>query len=209
MLSIYRELLKGFPGLASFDGWMIAKAEFKIIKQTLYIHTKDDNTIERDVKNKIIKQRKSYAVILAVMVYKDMEYNLIIHLIKPAEINFTKDGFKQVTEILPSYADRAVYLYSSAYSKLCIKEFTKCTGDSNYIHQLETPVVPGMLMFEDVLENGFCVNNKYSGLECFKIIFRKPVFADEIINLYKTEDNRIFAMPAQGDKCILWELVLC
>lgn len=40
MLSIYRELLKGFTGLASFDGWMIAKAEFKIIKQTLYIHTK-------------------------------------------------------------------------------------------------------------------------------------------------------------------------
>ena len=73
MLSIYRELLKGFTGLASFDGWMIAKAEFKIIKQTLYIHTKDDNIIERDVKNKIIKQRKSYAVILAVMVYKDME----------------------------------------------------------------------------------------------------------------------------------------
>ena len=110
---------------------------------------------------------------------------------------------------MPSYADRAVYLYSSAYSKLCIKEFAECTGDSNYIHQLETPVVPGMLMFEDVLENGFCVNNRYSGLECFRIIFRKPVFADEIINLYKTGDNRIFAMPAQGDKCILWELVLC
>lgn len=38
MLSIYRELLKGFTGLASFDGWMIAKAEFKIInKHYIYI----------------------------------------------------------------------------------------------------------------------------------------------------------------------------
>ena len=142
------------------------------------------------------------------MVYKDIEYNVIMYLIKPAEINFTKDGFKKVTEILPPYADGAVYLYSSAYSKLCIKEFTECTGDSNYIHQMETPVVPGMLMFEDVLENVFCVNNGYCVLEYFTIVFRKPVFADEIINLYKTGDNRIFAMPAQGHKCILWELFL-
>ena len=75
----------------------------------------------------------------------------------------------------------------------------------NVFKQLEKMCIGEMT----VLENGFCVNNRYSGLECFRIIFRKPVFADEIINLYKTGDNRIFAMPAQGDKCILWELVLC
>lgn len=208
MLNIYRELIKSFPKFMGFDGWMIAKAEFKITKQTGVIYIKNDKTAGGlpDVENKIIKQRKNYSVIMAGMVYKGMEYSVIMHIIKPAGINFAKDGFKQVTEVLPSYVDSSVYLFSSCYSKLCIKEFTEFTDDSNYIHQMERPVVPGFLMFEDALGKGFCLNNNDDIPRSFTMVFRKPVFADEVINLYKTGDNKVFAMPAQGHRYILWEL---
>lgn len=203
MLSIYRELIKSFPKFMGFDGWMIAKAEFKIIEQPEDTYTTSNEKLDHlpVVKNEIIKQYKKYSVILASMVYKGIGYSVIMHLIKPAGINFGR-----ITETLSPYAGGSVYLFSSEYSKLCIKKFTECTGDNNYIHQAEKPVVPGFLMFEDVLKKVFYINNIYPGLESFKMVFKKPVFADEIINIYKTGSNIIFAMPAQGNKCILWEL---
>lgn len=208
MAGIYRKLIKSFTKFTGFDGWMIAKAEFKIIKQAGNIYTKDDNTAlyMPDIKNSIVKQRKSYSVILAGMVYKGIAYSFIMHLIKPVEINFARDGFKQVEEVLPSYVSGSVYLFSLNYSKPCIKKFTEYIGDDNYIHQTERPVVPGLLVFEDVLEKEFCISKGYAYSENFTIVFKKPVLADEVINLYKTKDNRIFAMPSQGHKCILWEL---
>ena len=55
MAGIYRKLIKSFTKFTGFDGWMIAKAEFKIIKQAGNIYTKDDNTAlyMPDIKNSI------------------------------------------------------------------------------------------------------------------------------------------------------------
>lgn len=205
MLCIYRELIKSFTGFMHFDGWMIAKAEFKIKKRQKKCGEKQ----QADIKSEIIKQRRNYSVIKAGLSCENMEYMVVMHLLKPGETGFIQGGFKQEPRYLQAYCQDTGYMFSLEYSKYCIKEFTDCTGDSNYIHKVENPVVPGFLMFEDALERGFYVDNNYDSTESYTIIFKNPVFAGETINIYKANDsciNRIFAIPAEGHRYILWEL---
>jgi len=206
MLRIYRELIKSFTGFMCFDGWMIAKAEFRIKNCIEKTSGKMASDMEY-VKNELIKQNKNYSVIQARMVCGSMEYMVIMYLIKPVKTDFIKDGVRQAMGDLQMDVPGSVYMFTLEYSKSNIKEFTDCTGDINYIHQVERPVVPGFLMFEDALEKGFGVDNRYYSAGCYTIVFRKPVFADETIDIYKAGSfNRIFAIPSGGHGSILWEL---
>ena len=68
-------------------------------------------------------------------------------------------------------------LYSQFYTAQEISEFTKDAGDDNSIHKGENPVVPGLLMLEDLLKK----ISKDKGH--FSITFEKPVTAGQTISV--------------------------
>ena len=78
-------------------------------------------------------------------------------------------------------------LYSKSYTAQEISEFTKDVHDDNSIHKGENPVVPGLLMLEDLLKN----ISKYKGH--FSITFENPVMAGQTISVceYYKDGKRI------------------
>lgn len=70
-------------------------------------------------------------------------------------------------------------LYSKSYTAQEISEFTKDADDDNSIHKGENPVVPGLLMIEDL----FKIISKDKGH--FRITFEKPVTAGQTISVYE------------------------
>lgn len=78
-------------------------------------------------------------------------------------------------------------LYSKSYTAQLISEFTKDAGDDNSIHKGENPLVPGLLMLEDLLKK----ISKDKGH--FSITFEKPVTAGQTISVceYYKDGKRI------------------
>ena len=86
MIYIYRKLVASFTEIKGFDGWMIAKAEFKTKKKGYDTLNDTGNNI------KFIKMRKSYSVISSNIIYNDIEYTLIMDIAKPGSISGINTG---------------------------------------------------------------------------------------------------------------------
>ncbi len=64
---------------------MIAKAEFKIEKAAYNINKTSIN--KTAINMEFLKQRKNYSVISACTIYKNLEYTLIMYIVKPHDIS--------------------------------------------------------------------------------------------------------------------------
>lgn len=168
MEHIYRKLVASFSEIKGFDGWMIAKAEFN----TVELNSNKNTNIE--TKNtKISKQRRNYCTIMSEIIYNNMEYSLIADLVKPKSCG----TFNHV-----NISDNGSYLFTLKYTKEDIRQFVCDLGDYNYIHQIDTPVVSGFLVFGDILKKLFLKTGKCT------IVFRNPAFADETIDVFQMDD---------------------
>ena len=68
IIYIYRKLVASLTEIKGFDGWMIAKAEFRTEEKGCNILKDTGNNI------KFIKMRKVYSVISANIIYNNIEY---------------------------------------------------------------------------------------------------------------------------------------
>lgn len=199
MKCIYRRLIISFSEICGFDGWMIAKAGFGIKKaENISMSAKIEENAS-PVKRNIIKQRRNYSVISQEIIYKHMEYTMVMHIVKPAG--------KQFPEKDCNYSK--IFLCQLNYSKEDIRKFVDDTGDSNYIHRADIPVVPGFLMFEDVLYNLLYPHGAEIKAGNYIILFRNPVFAGEEINIFQTVNSgnrKIMAISSGVEKKVLWEV---
>lgn len=164
MVQIYRKLVKSFSKIKGFDGYMIAKAEFEI---------KTESETEKTV---ILRQRKNYAAIMSKTVYSGIGYTLIMYLIKPS---------KKRSEEKHIVNEGGTYLFTLKYTKDDIKQFVCDVKDSNYIHQTDRPVVPGFLVFEDILK--VCIESAGFKAGKYTILFRSPTFANEAIDVFEID----------------------
>lgn len=208
---IYMELVSGFSKIEGFSGWMIAKAEFKIEKTAYSINKTSAN--KTAVNMKFIKQNKNYSIISACTIYENLEYTLIMYIIKPQGINNkNRDIVNKAYNMGEPGRPGFNYLFTLKYTTEDIKRFIKFTGDNNPVHQTATPVVPGFLMFGDIARKELY---KYiTGNSQVKLIiyFRNPVFADEALEVYtEAGTGKIIAVQADGyngirkNTCYKWE----
>ncbi|MCI9079445.1 MAG: MaoC family dehydratase [Lachnospiraceae bacterium] len=209
---IYMELVSSFSGMDGFSGWMIAKAEFKIEKVLCGI---DKTSIgERtDISRKFIKHRKNYSVISTSLIYKNLEYKVIMYIVKPCGIVNKSMG----NEYKPANVEEAAspvfnYLFTLKYTLEDIKRFTEYTGDNNPIHQTTRPIVPGFLMFGDIIRNELYKYITGNSSVKFVIYFRAPVYAYEPLEAYmKDGTGKIIAVQPGGyadireGQCYKWE----
>ena len=195
---IYMELVSSFSKIEGFNGWMIAKAEFKIEKAQCFINKTsiDKAAISRE----FLKHRKNYSVISACTTYKNLEYTVIMHIIKPYVIsNKNRDIVNKADNVPETGSPGFKYLFTLKYTIEDIKRFTEFTGDNNPVHQTVTPVVPGFLMFGDITRKELYKYITVNSQVKFIICFRNPVFADEILEVYmEAGTGKIIAVQTDG-----------
>lgn len=168
MKHIYRKLVQNFSSMKCFEGWMIAKVDFNVTKPELdkYINTENIQ---------ILRQRKNYSAVMSKTVYNGVEYMLIMHIIKPSGKYTKKNSASDIC---------GTYLFALKYTRDDIQQFVQSVGDSNYIHQSARPVVPGFLIFEDII-----LKTCEERAEDCTIVFKSPAFADETIDVFKQYIN--------------------
>lgn len=173
MIQVYRNMVRSFSEIKGFDGWMIAKAELEAEECKLYndINIKTTEAV-------ILRQRRHYSAIMSKAVYNGIRYKLIMHIVKPAR-----------NHLAQKYTNTdGIYCLTLKYAQNDIKQFVYDVGDSNYIHQTGRYVVPGFLVFEDIL-NMFIENTDFKIGKC-TMLFNNPAFAGEIINVFKVGEDR-------------------
>lgn len=205
-LYIYRELVKSLTNIKGFNGWFIARLELKIEKTKL----PGNETSGKHIKNQFIKQRKNFSAISAYTIHGNAIYTLIMHIVKPASMPGTdtikeQPGlFANKNNFTNSAYTNYTYLFNLEYNIECINKFIENTGDSNIIHQKVQPVVPGFLMFEDIILKMPYKDIIDSSKTRYVMVFRKPVIAGEEIEVYKLDNanGKIIALPAGSLKNI-------
>ena len=143
-----------------FENWVIAKVE---IKAAVTADELDSNVNSNEINVQIKKKKKNYALIIV----EDNIVSFEVYLIRI--INKSNDGFntsssesgkKNKADFLQYISDENMFLDNTiSFNKDEITEFVCDVGDSNPIHRTENAVVPGLLMFERLLE-------LYSVLSC-------------------------------------------
>lgn len=178
IIYIYRKLVASLTEIKGFDGWMIAKAEFRTEEKRCNILKDTGNNI------KFIKMRKVYSVISANIIYNNIEYVLIMDIVKPDSISGINTS--KPVKVAGSNAG-CTYLFTLKYMKDDIGRFTEAAGDSNPIHKTEKPVVPGFLMFEDIISKAYNYKDTADNMATgYTIYFRNPVFAGDEVEVYRT-----------------------
>lgn len=173
MIQVYRKMVRSFSEIKGFNGWMIAKAELEAAECKLH----SDINIET-IETVILKQRRHYSAIMSKAVYNGIRYKLIMHIVKP-------DG----KHLAQKYTNTdGIYCFTLKYTLDDIKQFVYDVRDSNYIHQTGRYVVPGFLVFEDIL-NMFIENTDFKIGKC-TMLFNNPAFAGETINVFKVGEDR-------------------
>ena len=180
-----RKIRKYFAALSKPDGfenWVIAKVE---IKSAVTAGELESNVNSGKINVLIKKKKKNYALISV----RDNVVSFEVYLIRI--INKSNDGFntsssesckREKADFLQYLSNENMFLESTiSFNKDEIMDFVCDVGDSNPIHRTENAVVPGLLMFEGLLE-------LYTVLSC-EIKYILPVFEDEKIGLYRKADG--------------------
>lgn len=167
---------------AGFENWVIAKVE---IKSAVTASELESNLNSDEINVLIKKKKKDYALIIV----EDNIVSFEVYLIRI--VNKSNDGFnmsssesckKNKADFLRYLSDENMFLENTiSFNKNEIMEFVCGVGDSNPIHRTENAVVPGLLMFEQLLE-------LYSVLSC-EIKYILPVFEEEKIEIYRKTDG--------------------
>lgn len=150
-----------------FSGWVLAKLELKLeAKASSYF-------------NNLLINRKNMAVF---EVCGFDEKNQIKEYLKTWLILPKKNIVKPDTM---SNNDRikSKHLIKQYFVKSDIDKYIALSGDKNIIHQKENPIVPGLCMLWQ-LQKDLCLTQIN-----WKVVFEKPVFVDEEIEIAICKDK--------------------
>ena len=146
----------------SFQGAYIGK-----IKYEIYCKEKDGEYFSY-----IEKENKNLVIIVIEKKFKEkLLEKLNIYLVKKNNNNSCEEDF--VKENLEKNIS-----FWRKISKEEVYKFSKLTGDENYIHLTNKPVVQGMFLLNEIIK-------EIGNFKELEIKFIKPIFADEEIFLQK------------------------
>lgn len=161
MLKLIRALTQYKIGTE--DGTLLAKAELKL------------NGEIYDVKSEVIPKRSNLLIMKAVGYDSSGNPSAELTLYAMKYVN-TRSEKKIPPDNIRKYSD------TISFSKDMINKYLTASGDTNPIHFGAKPIVPGLLMLSEIL-NQFPVSD-------VSVRFYHSVFADE--NIYvSAEDNKI------------------
>lgn len=205
----YRKICSKFSEPDGFNGWVIAKVELDNLSDDTFNATCVEKCTVAKKRKRFTVLETSWGIETANLVKEEksdkISCTMKMYLVKPSGSNdlFLDNSDKKITDT-PGKKDSSKIknetkkfddihgrqnddrqnvsfskLYSKSYTAQEISEFTKDADDDNSIHKGENPVVPGLLMIEDL----FKIISKDKGH--FRITFEKPVTAGQTISVYE------------------------
>ena len=159
-----RELAKITARLkgGEYDGVMIIKTVWK----------REPESVENSFEPEIIKENKRMLVCRAFYNNESLTTTMLLHPADGAVV-------PQVSEMDTEEGDnRAVF------NREDVLEFVAEVGDTNPIHQLEVPVVPGMLLLE------YIKNHLTDNIKMLELSFRNAVMAGDRVEM-QTEGGQV------------------
>lgn len=191
-----RTLFSKFSAVGGFEGWMIAKLNFKrLLAERGRVSKENSEAV-------ILRQRARYAIFQA----EDTDWQIQMHLIKPKEQNkdtATKEEQKRFPEE-ELYCGKEIARWQIAKKE--ILEFVASVKDLNSIHRTEHAVVPGFLFVERLWKEKK-VSEHIKGWKEFEVVFSSPAYEEEMITLLQEEKTgNIFAVTRrETEPILLWE----
>lgn len=159
----YRNILRMFSNTGNYDGYFIGKV-------SLEFNMAADAGKMSENQAHIIKSRENYAELAAGGDFADGYLSIHMYLMKPV----SKAAAQSNSGVQNKFATVNEYTQDMIFSKSEILSFVSDTGDFNPIHQGEHPVVPGLLIMEQLI---------LDLMHSFIIRFRTPLYADEPVRL--------------------------
>lgn len=191
-----RTLFSKFSAVGGFEGWMIAKLNFKRLLAGSGRVSKENSEAV------ILRQRARYAIFQA----EDANWQVQMHLIKPKEQKkeiTSKEGQKKNWDKEMKFSKE---IAKWKINKEEILEFVTLVEDLNSIHRTEYAVVPGFLFIERMWKNAKVAECIKEWKE-FEVIFFSPAYEEETITLLQEEKmGNIFAVTRrETEPILLWE----
>lgn len=191
-----RELFSTFSGVGQFDGWMIAKLNFRRLLKGSQVVSKEKYEAV------VLRQRARYAILES----EDDAWQIQMHLIKPREQkkeDGSREGHKKCLE-KESFSGEEIARWK--LDKKEILDFVNAVEDMNPIHRREHAIVPGFLFVEKLWTDAK-VAEQINKWQEFQLIFSNPAYEEETITLLKEEKTGNISAVTKREKVpiLLWE----
>lgn len=188
-----RKLFSTFSGVGQFDGWMIARLNFRrLLKESPGVSEEKNEAV-------VLRQRARYAILES----EDDAWQIQMHLIKPREQekeNGSKEGHKKSLE-KAFFSGEEITQWKM--DKKEILDFVIAVKDMNSIHRTEHAIVPGFLFVERLWKDEE-VANQIIQWEEFELLFFNPAYEEETVTLLKQDKKEsILAFTKREKKRIL------
>ena len=182
-----RTLFSKFSAVGGFEGWMIAKLNFKRLLAGSGRVSKENSEAV------ILSQRARYAIFQA----EDANWQVQMHLIKPKEQKkeiTSKEGQKKNWDKEMKFSKE---IAKWKINKEEILEFVTLVEDLNSIHRTEHAVVPGFLFIERMWNNAKVAECIKEWKE-FEVIFSVLLMKRKRLLCYKRKKWEIFLQLQDG-----------
>lgn len=191
-----RKLFSTFSSVGQFDGWMIAKLNFRRLLKGSQIVSKEKYEAV------VLRQRARYAILES----EDDAWRIQMHLIKPREQKKEDGSREEHKQFLEKEAFFGEEIARWNLDKKEILDFAIAVGDMNPIHRREHAIVPGFLFVERLWTDAK-VAEQINKWQEFEVVFSNPAYEEEAITLLKEEKTgSILAVTKREEAPILlWE----
>lgn len=191
-----RTLFASFSGVGEFEGWMIAKLNFRRLSK------KGGEILKEKGKAVVLRQKARYAILES----EDDTWQIQMHLIKPKE---QKKETGSKGEDKKSLEKKWAFWEEIAKWRIAreeILDFVLSVNDWNPIHRTEPAIVPGLLFVEKLWKEPK-IADQIKEWNAFEWIFYCPAYEEEVISLLIEEKTGSIGAYAKREKksILLWE----
>lgn len=185
-----RTLFASFSGVGEFEGWMIAKLNFR------HMSKESEEVLKEKSKAAVLRQKARYAILES----EDDTWQIQMHLIKPKE---QKEENKKFLEKKWTFGEE---ITKWRIAREEILDFVISVNDWNPIHRTEHAIVPGFLFAEKLWKDPK-IADQIEEWNAFELIFYHPAYEEEAISLLKEKKTGSIWAFAEREKkpILLWE----
>lgn len=191
-----RTLFASFSGVGEFEGWMIAKLNFRRLPK------EDGEVLKEKSKAVVLRQKARYAILKS----EDDTWQIQMHLIKPKEQKEETEFREENKKFLEKKWTFGEEIAKWQIAREEILDFVISVDDWNPIHRTEHAIVPGFLFVEKLWKEPKIANH-IKEWSAFELIFYHPAYEEEAISLLKEEKTGSIWAIAEREKqpILLWE----
>ena len=199
-----RKMFQSFSKLKGYDDYLIAKVSYNCLGQDSIVNRDGQSvsgkTVEKEIPERLAgkysdewsasgtvrvkKQRKNFVI----LELQGEQYLFTMTLFRPEHLESLAESNKMMSQkpemVKKMVSDHAIARHSFTVAE--VSEFVESVHDTNRIHQMAIPIVPGLLMAE-----WFFTLLQSTDWEAVEMRFRVPVYVGQTLCIGKNAEKYI------------------